>query len=91
MPSKRQITLQTTYLSERLWVLRRGDERAVFERTETRSVLDRRGLVAAGQLKPSDDEQIRYGKLLFGEEKSDFVGWEESQKGEQALKNKLLR
>ena len=57
-------------LSERLWIVRDargGDSVAVFQRTETRSVMDRRGLVADGQLKPPDDEQVRYGKLLFGE------------------------
>ena len=44
----------------------------VFTRTATRSVMDRRGLVADGQLKPSDDEATRYGALLFGETIQDY-------------------
>ena len=46
---------------------------AVFQRTATRSVMDRRGLVADGQLKPPDDEQVRYGKLLFGETLQEYA------------------
>ena len=48
------MTLQTTYLSSDLWVLRNyspkmekaAQQICIFRRTETRSVLDRRGLVA---------------------------------------------
>ena len=50
--------LQTTYLSGTMWIVRKGDKFAVFQRTDTRSVNDRRGLVADGQLKPADDETI---------------------------------
>jgi len=63
----------------------------VFRRTETRSVLDRRGLVADGQLKPPDDDGIRFGKLLFGETLSDYAGWSDAAGGtEAATKDKLL-
>ena len=80
-------------LSERFWILRDArDERrvAVFQRTETRSVMDRRGLVADGQLKPSEDEAIRYGKLLFGETLQDYAGWDEKQAKMMREKDKLL-
>ena len=62
-----------------MWILRDAkntDNVAVFQRTDTRSVTDRRGLVADGQLKPPDDETIRYGRLLFGETLSDYSGWD---------------
>ena len=80
-------------LSERLWILRdpRDDGKvAVFTRSETRSVMDRRGLVADGQLKPSDDEATRYGKLLFGETIQDYSGWDSKQEALKAQKDKLL-
>merc|ERR1711924_590884 len=45
-PRVEDLVLQTTYLSEGLWVLRSEDNQlAVFRRTETQSVMDRRGLV----------------------------------------------
>jgi len=85
------LVMVTTYLSERLWVLRDEAQRiAVFQRTETRSVMDRRGLVAEGQLKPPEDESIRYGGLLFGETLQDYQGWEDKAK-EDARKDELLR
>ena len=94
------VTLQTTYLSSSLWILRNynpeGYEKVpqqicVFRRTETRSVLDRRGLVADGQLKPPDDDGVRFGKLLFGETMSDYAGWSDAAGGvEAATKDKLL-
>ena len=62
----------------------------VMTRTETRSVMDRRGLIADGQLKPSDDEAIRYGKLLFGETIQDYTGWDAEQAKLKAQKDKLL-
>ena len=40
--------------------------------------MDRRGLVASGQLKPPSDETIRYGRLLFSETLEDYYGWEGS-------------
>ena len=85
---------RTTYLSERMWIIRGVDDPskvAAFVRTETRSVIDRRGLVAEGQLKPPEDEQVRYGGLLFGESLSDYYGWEKKAGKEQATKDKLLR
>jgi len=85
--------LHTTYLSERLWVLRNERDEsqvAVFERTETRSVFDRRGLVADGQLRPPADESIRYGRLLFGESPSDYYGWEAKEAERTAAKERLL-
>jgi len=84
---------RTTYLSERFWVLRDAtdDKRiSVYQRTYARSVLDRRGLVMEGQLKPSADESIRYGRLLFGDTADEYKGWEEkAQKGIEE-KNKLF-
>ena len=63
-----ELTLHTTYLSELMWVIRdeSGENFAVFSRTDTRAVIDRRGLVAAGQLKPSDDETIRCALAIRG-------------------------
>lgn len=94
------VTLQTTYLSSSLWILRSYSEDGyektpqqicVFKRTETRSVLDRRGLVADGQLKPPDEDGIRFGGLLFGETLSDYDGWSDAASGkEAATKDKLL-
>ena len=84
-----QLLVRTTYLSEKMWILRDAkntDNVAVFQRTDTRSVTDRRGLVADGQLKPPDDETIRYGRLLFGETLSDYSGWD--AKTLQAIKEK---
>ena len=53
------VMLRTTYLSEQMWILRDASgQPSVYARTETRSVMDRRGLVADGQLKPPDDEQV---------------------------------
>ena len=44
-----------------------------------------------GQLKPPDDDGIRFGKLLFGETLSDYAGWSEAAGGsEAATKDKLL-
>jgi len=88
------LELQTTYLSERMWVVRDGEGHAMaFQRTETRSVMDRRGLVADGQLKPPSDDSVRYGGLLFGENMSDYQGWESKtqveQGGAQLIKAKL--
>lgn len=85
--------LRTTYLSERLWIIR--DIRdpsivSVFERTNTYSVFDRRGLVMEKQLKPSDNEQVRYGALLFGDTKEDYQGWAEKAAQADETKNKLL-
>ena len=84
-PDETTVDLRTTYLSQTMWIIRDAGERgepggsfAVWQRTDTRSVLDRRGLVADGQLKPSSDEQVRYGKLLFGETLSDYAKWDES-------------
>lgn len=74
-----KLFLTTTYLSGTMWIVRDGDKFVVFQRTDTRSVLDRRGLVADGQLKPSEDESIRYGRLLFGESLQDYSGWEAGQ------------
>lgn len=100
-PAVSGLTLHTTYLSDRMWVLRpsgepgssaarASDEFIVLRRTETRSVVDRRGLVADGQLKPPEDEGVRYGKLLFGETLSDYGGWsEEAQK--QAKMDRLTK
>ena len=82
--------LQTTYLSGTMWIVRQGDKFAVFQRTDTMSVNDRRGLVADGQLKPADDETIRYGRLLFGESLSDYAGWEAKQSKDAASKSRLL-
>ena len=80
-------------MSERLWIIR--DIRdpsivAVFERTNTYSVFDRRGLVMEKQLKPSDNEQVRYGALLFGDTKEDYQGWAEKAAQAEETKNKLL-
>jgi len=80
-------------LSERLWILKDAKDEskvAVFTRTETRSVMDRRGLIADGQLKPSDDEAVRYGKLLFGESIQDYSAWDGQQAKLKAEKDKLL-
>ena len=52
---------------------------------------DRRGLVADGQLKPPDDDSIRFGRLLFGETLSDYNGWESDQKKDSELKDKLFK
>lgn len=78
--------LQTTYLSATMWIVREGEKYAVFQRTDTRSVNDRRGLVADGQLKPADDETIRYGRLLFGESLSDYAGWSEAASDKSGLR-----
>jgi len=86
------VDLQTTYLSERVWIIRDANgQTAALERTETRSVADRRGLVADGQLKPPDDDSIRFGRLLFGETLSDYNGWESDQKKDSELKDKLFK
>lgn len=79
-----------------MWVVRDLDGRAAaFQRTETRSVMDRRGLVADGQMKPPTDDGVRYGKLLFGENLSDYQGWEAKteaeQGGAQLIKDKLYK
>ena len=96
-----KLTLQTTYLSASTWILRsfspgsdpktRTGQISVFRRTETRSVLDRRGLVADGQLKPPDDETIRYGRLLFGESLSDYAGWSEAAEKDSKGKSDLFK
>lgn len=92
-PPASGLTMQTTYLSGELWILRSYTDPtqvSVFQRTETRSVLDRRGLVAEGQLKPPDDETIRYGRLLFGETLSDYAGWSDAAQADANQKQKLL-
>lgn len=85
--------LKTTYLSERLWIIRDVSDPSqvsIFVRTETRSVMDRRGLVADGQLKPPEKDEVRYGGLLFGESLSDYSGWD-AKEGKQATeKSRLL-
>lgn len=86
-PSK--ALLKTTYLSERMWIVRSDEQVAVFERTATRAVTDRRGLVADGQLIPNSDEFVRYGKLLFGESPSDYAGWEDNNQKKRAELDKL--
>ena len=92
LPGGSKVELQTTYLSERVWIIRDANgQTAAFERTETRSVADRRGLVADGQLKPPDDDSIRFGRLLFGETLSDYNGWESDQKKDSELKDKLFK
>ena len=50
----------------------------------------RRGLVADGQLKPSDDEGIRYGRLLFGEDAADYAGWTAEQEKKSSGQARLL-
>jgi len=88
------LRMRTSYLSERLWIVRDvmgTDHVAVFRRTDTRSVMDRRGLVADGQLRPPEDESIRYGGLLFADTLEEYAGWEESQQKGEDLKDKLLR
>lgn len=78
-PRAESATLQTTYLSATMWILRdEAGRKAVFSRTETKSVSDRRGLVVNGQVKEHPDEETRYGKLLFGETQQEYQGWEES-------------
>lgn len=100
-PAVKDLTLHTTYLSDRMWVLRpfgepgtraarAGDDFIVLRRTETRSVVDRRGLIADGQLKPPDDEGVRFGKLLFGETLSDYGGWSDEAK-KQAKMDRLTK
>lgn len=78
-------------MPRRLWVLRDEALRlCIFQRTETRSVMDRRGLVAEGQLKPPADETIRYGRLLFGESQQDYQGWEDKAGSQSSNTDKLL-
>ena len=92
-PPTKGLFMRTTYLSERLWILRdvREPERiSVFQRTYARSVMDRRGLVMDGQLKPSSDESIRYGRLLFGDTAEDYQGWEQKAEAGLAEKRKLF-
>jgi hypothetical protein len=83
--------LKTTYLSPTLWILRDvrppqktrsrklvvGDKVFVFQRTNARAVVDQRGLVVDNQLKPPEDDSIRYGRLLFSE--SNYEGWDGQQ------------
>merc|ERR1711871_1388118 len=81
--------LRTTYLSDRLWIIR--DLRdpsivSVFTRTDTYSVLDRRGVVMEKQLKPSEVEEVRYGSLLFGDSKEEYQGWAERTAEAEATK-----
>lgn len=91
------VTLRTSYLSSTMWIVKQvvdgaegrgrgqgAESFAVFQRTDTRSVMDQRGLVADGQLNPSADETIRYGRLLFGESLSDYAGWDRAAKGSAA-------
>jgi hypothetical protein len=92
-PPTTELILHTTYLSERLWIVRSVRDPtkiSVFTRTETRSVMDRRGLVAEGQLKPPEDESIRYGRLLFGETLEDYTGWGKKEGDAGAVRQKLL-
>jgi hypothetical protein len=61
LEAKQRCTLHTTYLSERLWIVRDGDredQMAVWERTEVRSVIDRRGVFVEGQLRENPDEEV---------------------------------
>lgn len=89
------IQLRTTYLSEQLWIVRGvkdPSQCAAFVRTETRSVIDRRGLVAEGQIAGEKvDEKTRYGGLLFGETIQEYAGWDEKQAKDKALNDKLFR
>ena len=80
-------------LSERLWILsdaKDESKKTVFLRSEARSVMDRRGLVIDNQLKPSEDEATRYGKLLFGETLQDYSSWDGQQAKLKAQSDKLL-
>jgi len=91
--SSASLFLRTTYLSERLWIVRDlslPDRVAVYQRTSTRSVMDRRGLVAEGQLKPPSDETIRYGRLLFGDTAEDYQGWKAGAEKSRAERDRLL-
>jgi hypothetical protein len=87
------LVFQTTYLSERLWIVRneQGDKVAAFLRSPGESVMDRRGLVLENQLNPSKNESVRYGSLLFGESQEEYSGWESKTGKEEATKDKLLR
>jgi len=85
--------LHTTYLSERLWIVRDGeggDRLGVWERTEVKSVKDRRGVQVEGQVKENPDEEVRYGKLLFGDTDTEYKGWDEKQLKDAAQKDKLF-
>jgi len=88
------VRLKSTYLSERLWIVRdvkEPDQVSVFVRTETRSVSDRRGLVAEGQMKPDQvEEQVRYGGLLFGESIQDYANWDVKERKANELREKLM-
>jgi hypothetical protein len=84
---------KTTYLSESLWIFRgvaNPDRVAVFQRTNTSSVVDRRGLVAEGQVKPPEQDTVRYGGLLFGDTLSDYASWDKQQEINKQEKDKLL-
>ena len=49
------------------------------------SVIDRRGLVAEGQIAAEKvDEKTRYGGLLFGETIQEYAGWDEKQAKDKA-------
>ena len=85
--------LKSTYLSERVWIVRdvaNPEQVSVFARTETRSVADRRGLVADYQIKPPESEEVRYGGLLFADTLSEYANWDVKVKKEEAQKAKLL-
>lgn len=85
--------LKTTYLSERVWIIRDWkdpSQLSIFLRTETRSVADRRGLVAEGQVKPPDSDEVRFGGLLFGETIQEYANWDKKVAAEEASKSKLL-
>jgi hypothetical protein len=85
--------MKTTYLSSQLWIVRdvaAPDNVVILARSQARSVADRRGLIIEGQLKPPEQDQIRFGGLLFSEKQYDFQGWEEQQREAENEKNKLF-
>jgi hypothetical protein len=88
---------ETSYLSERLWIMREEFVGApagaitIWGRTDTRAVIDRRGLVAEGQKAPPEDDTIRYGGLLFSDKPSDYDNWDKQQKLRKADQDKMYR
>jgi hypothetical protein len=91
-PAALGLVLRTTYLSETLWIVRdkKGDKVAVFQRSPTQSVMDRRGLVMDQQLKPSENEQTRFGGLLFSDSDEYSQGWEAKKQDEARGQDRLL-
>mmetsp|Transcript_44731 Transcript_44731/g.78759 ORF Transcript_44731/g.78759 Transcript_44731/m.78759 type:complete len:460 (+) Transcript_44731:60-1439(+) len=85
--------LQTTYLSQQIWVLRDTKDPSkisVYRRSATQAVVDRRGLIADGQVKPPKDDNIRFGGLLFSDKTIDYNTWDEKVLKDETLKRKLL-